>query len=111
MDRTSLRFKEESKTLDVMLGIYCRDEHGQKGGLCLSCEDLLGYALSKLERCGYDEDKPPCSQCPVHCYKPDMRERIRQVMRYAGPRMIWTHPVLTVKHLMRRKSHAKTSGL
>ena len=36
----------------------------------------------------------------VHCYQPQMREQIRQVMRYSGPRMLLYHPVLAIWHLV-----------
>ncbi len=29
-----------------------------------------------------------------------MRERIRDVMRFAGPRMPWRHPYLTLRHML-----------
>jgi hypothetical protein len=29
-----------------------------------------------------------------------MREKIREVMRYAGPRMIYRHPIMAVFHLI-----------
>ena len=31
--------------------------------------------------------------------KPEMREKIRQVMRYSGPRMIFHHPIAALRHL------------
>ena len=37
-----------------------------------------------------------------------MRERVREVMRYSGPRMLWRHPVLAAAHLMDGR---KTPGL
>ena len=37
----------------------------------------------------------------IHCYKPDMKEKMREVMRYAGPRMMWYHPIAAIKHLIR----------
>ena len=49
------------------------------------------------------ENKTFCSNCKVHCYKPDMREQIRRVMRYSGPRMIKTHPILAIRHLIESK--------
>lgn len=45
--------------------------------------------------------RKPARLCPVHCYKRDMRERMRQVMRYAGPRMLWVHPVAALRHVWR----------
>ena len=41
--------------------------------------------------------------CPVHCYETTMRERVRQVMRYAGPRALLRHPVLVLLHLRDEK--------
>ncbi len=83
-----------------MVGIYCHDRHGATGELCGECRQLLDYAQARLDRCPFQEDKTTCANCPVHCYKPEMRERIRSVMRYAGPRMLYRHPVLAVLHLL-----------
>jgi hypothetical protein len=41
-----------------------------------------------------------------------MRERIRNVMRYSGPRMVYRHPVLALFHMVdgRRKKPIKNTG-
>ena len=67
--------------------------------LCPQCQTLLDYALQRLERCRFGEDKPSCTRCPVHCYKPAMREQIRQVMRYSGPRMLLHNPIMAIRHM------------
>ena len=67
--------------------------------LCPQCQELLTYAHLRLERCKFGNDKPSCTRCPVHCYKPAMRQQIRQVMRYSGPRMLLHNPVLAIRHL------------
>ena len=67
--------------------------------LCPQCQELLTYAHKRLERCKFGNDKPSCTRCPVHCYKPAMRQQIRQVMRYSGPRMLLHNPVLAIRHL------------
>ena len=67
--------------------------------LCPQCQALLDYAHQRLERCKFGEDKPSCTRCPVHCYKPAMREQIRQVMRYSGPRMLLHDPIMAIRHL------------
>ena len=90
----------ESKTIEAMIRLYCRDHHGSKDELCPECRELLDYALARLDRCPFEENKPTCAKCPVHCYKPDIREKVRVVMRYAGPRMLRRHPVLAVLHLI-----------
>ena len=70
------------------------------GALCESCETLAAYAQARLFRCVYQEAKPTCANCPIHCYRPDMREQVRAVMRYAGPRMLLRHPYLAIMHLL-----------
>ena len=67
--------------------------------LCPQCQALLDYAHKRLEHCKFGEDKPSCTRCPVHCYKPAMREQIRQVMRYSGPRMLLHNPIMAIRHL------------
>jgi len=89
-----------------MIRIFCRDRHGTTGGLCGDCTELRAYAERRLEKCPFGSEKPTCARCPVHCYRPGMRDRIREVMRHSGPRMIWRHPVLAAFHLLdgRRKA-------
>ena len=87
----------------AMVRIYCKAHHDERSGrgeLCRECSELLDYARMRLERCPFGAEKPTCAKCSVHCYKPAMRERIRAVMRYAGPRMIPRHPVLALRHLL-----------
>lgn len=61
---------------------------------------LFVYAQKRLDKCVFGEEKPACKQCPVHCYQPAKREEMKQIMRWAGPRMLWRHPILTVRHLI-----------
>jgi hypothetical protein len=102
------RMAREIKTVSVMIADYCRSQHADADS-CPECAELLDYAFKRLEKCPFQEGKTTCAKCPVHCYRPDMRERIRKVMRYAGPRMIYRHPVLAVFHLIdgRRKEPLK----
>lgn len=93
------RLARERRTVEVMIDVYCREQHGVRDDLCAGCRELADYARSRLKRCPFQERKPTCARCPVHCYRPDMRERIRAVMRYAGPRMIYRHPLLALLHL------------
>ena len=84
--------------MEYMVEIYCADHHRQAAP-CESCRTFLAYALKRLEKCPYGEDKPTCAKCPVHCYKRRERELAREIMRYAGPRMTWRHPWLAVMHI------------
>jgi hypothetical protein len=91
-----------------MVRIFCGAHHGGSQ-LCPECAALLAYAEYRLERCPFQGDKPTCAACPVHCYRPAQRQRIRQVMRFSGPRMLWRHPYLALRHLLdgRRDRRAK----
>ncbi|MBI4860922.1 MAG: nitrous oxide-stimulated promoter family protein, partial [Candidatus Riflebacteria bacterium] len=80
--------------------LYCSRVHGGPDGLCDRCRELEAYALERLERCPFGEEKPTCASCRVHCYKAAMREKVRSVMRYAGPRMLLRHPYLALMHLL-----------
>lgn len=95
------RMARESATVRAMIRLYCfGNRHGSTRSLCPSCQELQDYADQRLERCPFQEGKTTCAKCPVHCYKPEMRQRIRAVMRYAGPRMLLRHPVMAVFHLV-----------
>ena len=92
--------EQEIKSVELMIDLYCRGHHGNKDNLCDECRELLDYVKKRLEKCPLKANKPKCSKCPVHCYKPDMRKKIKAVMRYAGPRMLYRHPVLAGKHYL-----------
>lgn len=93
----------EVRTIRAMIHIYCRAHHGTRGTLCPDCAELLAYADERIKKCPFGIEKPACNQCRVHCYKPAFRERVQQVMRFAGPRMPLRHPVLALRHVIRSK--------
>ena len=125
------RIERERRTIAAMIGIYCRDHHGQAtapspagtgptpdnalmgspdarhtvgdalhADHCPDCAELLRYANQRLDVCVFGESKMPCNDCSVHCYSASRRGRIVEVMRYAGPRMPWRHPLLGLMHLV-----------
>jgi hypothetical protein len=101
MSRLTGRLKREQDTFRCMARIYCDHHHGLvDGGLCGECESLMQYAEKRLEKCPYGNEKPTCANCPIHCYKPAHREQARTIMRYAGPRMTWRHPLRALNHLL-----------
>jgi len=107
-DRPPRRLEREERTIAVMIAMYCRDHHAEperdEDGLCPDCAALLTYSRLRLEQCRYGLEKPTCVRCPTHCYRPEIRERVRVVMRYSGPRMLRAHPVLAVRHLIDGRS-------
>jgi hypothetical protein len=94
------RIRREQRTIEAMIGIYCRDHHQGHGHHCDACADLLRYARQRLDNCVFGESKMPCTHCSVHCYSKKLRTRIIDVMRYAGPRMGLRHPYLALMHML-----------
>lgn len=105
MDVKSKR-EREKETVSLMISIYCRKKHGKKA-LCPECAELDAYARQRSDRCPFMETKTFCSNCHVHCYSPVMREKIRAVMRFSGPRMIFHHPVMAVRHVIETTKERK----
>jgi hypothetical protein len=100
MTATSKKRQREWATIDAMIALYCRDHHGPSDRLCVECADLTTYARQRLEKCPYGDEKPTCAKCPIHCYKPACREQVKEVMRYAGPRLLLRRPLTTIRHLL-----------
>ncbi len=94
------RRERESVIVQTMIKMYCRKNHNSGDILCGDCESLVNYAEKRLLSCMYGEIKPVCKHCPVHCYSPAKREQMKQVMRWAGPRMIFRNPVFAVLHVI-----------
>ena len=107
MDKEKINEKKskEKDVVGLMIGLYCKKNHKQKKAmksneyLCSDCRNLLSYVNERVQKCPFTATKTFCSMCKAHCYKPEMREKIRIVMRFSGPRMLFYHPVLAIRHL------------
>lgn len=95
------RIQKEQHTVELMIRLYCQYKEGNKE-LCSSCKELLQYAHTRLKHCPFGAKKSTCRHCPVHCYKPELRKRMQAVMRYSGPRMIFHHPIMAIRHLLQK---------
>jgi hypothetical protein len=104
---SDMKLSQERETLQAMIRLYCRQLHNSRE-LCEECSTLWDYADERLDKCPFSIEKPTCQNCTVHCYEPEMRQRVRDVMRYTGPRMIWHHPVMAVRHLINNKKSSPT---
>ena len=98
----SPQVKGDIEQLYFFLGIYCDRKHGgrekapfklaavegalppeEAPALCEDCRRLLGHAVSKRLICPYDP-KPKCRDCATNCFRPQYREQMREVMKFAG---------------------------
>jgi predicted amidophosphoribosyltransferase len=94
------RRERELRTTTAMITLWCRAKHDGGDSLCPECSTLLAYAEARLDHCVFAETKPTCARCPIHCYRAQEREQMRAMMRYAGPRMIWRHPWMALRHAL-----------
>ncbi|MCM1055809.1 MAG: nitrous oxide-stimulated promoter family protein [Bacteroides sp.] len=98
--------EREKAMVSYMIALYCKRKH-KANGLCPECAALDSYARERSDKCPFMETKTFCFNCKVHCYKPEMREKIRAVMRYSGPRMIFHHPAAAMRHAVEMKKEQR----
>ena len=99
--------EQEKEVVSLMIKIYCSKKHHTKGYLCDECRQLDEYARERSDKCPFMETKTFCSNCKVHCYKKEMREKIKEVMRFSGVRMIFSHPVSAISHVIESKKEKR----
>src|SRR5437764_11185001 len=118
LDARQKQLRRDLKTLALFISIYCRYRHtaapkeatalkthdvqaiaGCPIILCQDCRKLLTHAFVKRSHCPFDP-KPMCKHCPVHCYHPDYRAQIREVMKYAGKRLLVSGRLDYLFHLL-----------
>lgn len=96
-----IKLEREKKIVKFMIVKYCNFKHrGER--LCESCAELLEYAHRRLDACVYGETKSSCLRCKSHCYDKAHRQRIKEVMKYVGPRMVYLMPLEYLKHVLRK---------
>lgn len=81
------RHEGAEKTVPQFKHVDVADLLGHSIVLCGDCMKLLAHALTKRCHCPLSP-KPACKHCPVHCYHPEYRRRIQEVMRYSGRRLV-----------------------
>jgi len=92
------RIEREKATVSAMIRHYCRKNHATKN-ICPSCSELQNYAILRLDKCQFGNEKPTCKTCPVHCYSKEKKQKIKEIMSFSGPAMLYHHPVLAFYHL------------
>lgn len=99
--------EKEKQVVGLMIRLYCYKKYGKRQGLCPQCQELYDYACRRSDCCPFMETKTFCSNCKVHCYRADMRQEIRKVMAFSGPRMLFCHPVIAIRHLVETRKEKK----
>lgn len=91
--------QKEIALITCMVDVYCKKKHKRKQR-CPQCQELLDYAVKRIELCPFMETKTFCSSCKVHCYQKEKREQVREVMRFSGPWMLFYHPITAISHVI-----------
>jgi hypothetical protein len=92
--------EREKRMVDAMVLIYCKAHHDHAGAPCSKCAELGVYAKNRLENCRYQEKKPVCGRCGLTCYNLKKKDYAEEVFTYAGPRMMFEHPLLGLQHFL-----------
>ena len=100
------RLKREKETIKVMIIMYCNYHHGKKSDLCEDCQQIYAYALQKIDKCVFGYQKPVCNKCTIHCYAKEKREKVKEIMRFSGPRMMFRHPYHGFMHLLDKRKYS-----
>lgn len=95
--------ENEKEIVKKMIEIYCCKKHHTSGEICKSCDELWRYAARSTDRCPFMETKSFCSNCKRPCYSEEMLKRMREVMRYSGPRMLFYYPLEVIRHLLQSR--------
>lgn len=98
------RIEREKQTVRRMIELYCRHHLNEKN-IPEAYQQLADFACRRLDHCRYGENKTACKNCPTHCYAPKEREQIREIMRWAGPRMILYSPKDAISHTFYNVKH------
>jgi hypothetical protein len=105
------RIQRENQTVTAMIRLFCHAQHQKEKPLCHECEQLRLYTAQRNQNCPFGAQKPVCNRCQVHCYSAFYQQKIKQVMRYAGPRMLFYHPILAFWHFLdKRRPTPLTQG-
>lgn len=98
-EQIQLKREKEKQNVEFMVKLYCKKKHKCKKQLCADCQALLDYSKLRTSKCPHMQTKTFCAFCKTPCYKPDMKQKMREVMRFSGPRTIFYHPISAIKHL------------
>ncbi len=94
------RLDREKETVKKIIQLHYKQIESEAVNDFKEYKNLIDYAFERLDNCPYGDNKPICARCEVHCYKPEMRDKIRTIMKKSGYKMIIHHPVLLLQHIL-----------
>jgi hypothetical protein len=93
--------KKDIRLIGKFVEVYCAGRHspvkrlpfGLPAGLgerrlCPECTEFMKYTITRRMMCPFEAEKPTCKHCKIHCFVPQQRERIREIMAYSGRKLI-----------------------
>ncbi|MHB8056469.1 MAG: nitrous oxide-stimulated promoter family protein [Desulfuromonadaceae bacterium] len=93
--------KKDIRLIGKFVEVYCSGKHHAAArvsitlpadlgarSLCQECGSFLEYAVAKRLKCPLEAEKPTCKHCCIHCYDQLHREKVRQIMSYAGRKLL-----------------------
>ncbi len=105
MEQLTGRHLKDLKILASFIHLYCQSHHAEektlfhplpkelcsafnkKAVICPDCMAILEHGIRKRALCPL-EPKPSCKKCHIHCYKPEYRQKIREIMAFSGRKML-----------------------
>lgn len=101
MEAVTRHQKNDIRLIGKFVEVYCAGKHrgaerspvalpadmGERN-LCPECASFLHYAITKRLKCPLESEKPTCKHCRIHCYDRPRREKVREIMSYAGRRLM-----------------------
>jgi len=101
METVTKQQKKDIKLIGKFVEVYCARKHQGAGrtwialpatlgerSLCQECVAFLEYAVTRRLKCPLEAEKPTCKHCRIHCYDQLHREKVRQIMSYAGRKLL-----------------------
>ncbi len=97
--------EKDRRTLQAIGRIYCQGNHAERGkdvaGMCSECGAAIEQTLARAEACPHGHEGN-CQDCATPCQRGEAQERIKAIMRYAAPRMLVRHPLMTLEYLRKK---------
>ncbi len=96
---------KDRATMEAIGCIYCRGNHDSAirgaDGMCPECRNAIEATLERAAACPYGHESN-CEDCRTHCQRGEAQQEIKRIMRYAAPRMVVRHPLMTATYLKRK---------